>query len=125
VPLQNLGVPTATTNYALCIYAANSLIEEPEIAAHPTLWEADGTEGYKYKDPTAMPDGIRKVRLSVDSKVRVQGKGVNLPDPVLDLALPVTVQLVNSSDVCFEGVYVAPIYNNPARFKATGKATGP
>ena len=33
--LADLGVPTGTTTYALCIYAANDLIEEPEIAPDP------------------------------------------------------------------------------------------
>jgi len=45
---------------------------------------------------------------------------VNLPDPTLELPLPVTVQLVNSSNVCFEAVYdsAAVENNNKDRFKA-------
>ena len=123
--LADLGVPTGTTNYALCIYAAGSLIEEPEIAADPFLWQPSGTRGYKYKDPAASSDGIRKVGLTsgpdLKAKMLVKGKGINLPDPALDLPLPVTVQLVNSSSVCFEGVYDTDSvdYNNNARFKAT------
>jgi hypothetical protein len=51
----------------------------------------------------------------------VQGKGVNLPDPVLNLPLPVTVQLVTSSDLCLGAVCDMPgvTYDNAARFKAT------
>ena len=45
---------------------------------------------------------------------------MNLPDPLLDLPLPVTLQLVNSSNVCFEATYdsAAVDYSNVARFKA-------
>jgi cysteine-rich repeat protein len=122
--LEELGVPTATTNYALCIYAAGSLIEEPEIAADPLLWRPAGSRGYKYKDRDAASDGIQKVRLGSGDEFRpkmlVKGKGVNLPDPALDLPLPVTIQLVNSSNICFESVFDAPSVrnNNTARFNA-------
>ena len=122
--IEDFGVPTGTTNYALCIYAANSLIEEPEIPADPLLWEPVSTTGYKYSNQDA-PDGIRKVRLRAGadfkSKLLVKGKGTNLPDPVLNLPLPVTLQLVNSSNVCFGAVYDSGAVenNNTARFKAT------
>jgi cysteine-rich repeat protein len=122
--LEDFGVPTGTTNYALCIYAANSLIEEPEIPADPLLWEPVSTTGYKYRNRDAA-EGIQKVRLRAGadfkSKLLVKGKGTNLPDPALDLPLPVTVQLVNSANRCFEAEYdsAAVDNNNVARFKAT------
>lgn len=122
---EEFGVPTGTTNYALCIFAAGDLLEEAAIPADPLLWEAVGTRGYKYKDSTASPDGIRKVRLAaglqLKAKALVGGKGINLPDPALNLPLPVTVQLVNSAGLCLAATYNAPNvkYNNSARFQAT------
>jgi len=122
--LEDFGVPAGTTNYALCIYAAGSLIDEPEIAANFYLWSPLGTRGYQYKDPAGTSDGIRKLRLQsgADAKARIliKGKGMNLPDPTLELPLPVTFQLVNSSNICFEAVYDSPAVdnNNKARFKA-------
>jgi cysteine-rich repeat protein len=122
--LQEFGVPTGTTNYALCIYAAGDLISEAEIAANPYLW-LPTSDGYKYKDPGETSDGIRKVRLEAgeasEAKASVQGKGENLPDPMLNLPLPVTVQLVNTENLCLGAVYdMADVeINNPARFKAT------
>src|SRR5262245_56430700 len=122
--LQEFGVPTGTTNYALCIYAAGALISDAEIAASPYFW-VPTSKGYKYKDPGETSDGIRKVGLEAgaasEAKASVQGKGENLPDPVLNLPLPVTVQLVNTENICLGAVYdMADVeINNPARFKAT------
>src|SRR5262245_1274224 len=123
VSLQELGVPTGTTSYELCIYAAGNLIDDAEVGPDPLLW-VPGTRGYKYKDFTMMSDGIRKIYLTAGeafkSKALVQGKGINLPDPALELPLPVTVQLVNSSNLCLGAVFDDPgvQYNNMARFKA-------
>jgi hypothetical protein len=54
--------------------------------------------------------------------VFVNGKGVNVPDPMLgNLPLPVTAQLVNSeTSVCFEATYdIAEVKkNDTAQFKA-------
>jgi hypothetical protein len=53
---------------------------------------------------------------------RIQGKGVNLPDPTLgDLPLPVTAQLVNGeTSACFEAVYdnAEVTKNDSGQFKA-------
>jgi cysteine-rich repeat protein len=124
----DFGVPTGTTNYALCIFAGttNTLIADPEIPADPVLWTAIGTKGYKYKDPSGGSDGIQKVILKGGdqgkAKALVKGKGANLPDPPPGpFALPVTAQLVNSSNnICFEGVYNMSdiIKNDPEQFKA-------
>ena len=128
--VADFGLPTGTTQYALCIYAgtATAAIAEADIAPSSTLWAARGTTGFRYKDRALTSDGIRKVRLAAGNagqpKVVVTGKGVNLPDPPAGpLALPVTVQMVNSSNsVCFEGIYtdadVKPNANTEVLFKA-------
>lgn len=111
--VADFGMPTGTTQYALCIYAGTSTaaIAEADIAPSSTLWGVRGTTGFRYKDRALTSDGIRKVRLAAgdtgQAKVVVTGKGANLPDPPAGpLALPVTVQMVNSSNsVCFEGSY--------------------
>ena len=125
----DFGVPTGTTNYALCIYAgtANALLDDPQIPASATLWSPISTKGYKYKDPAGSEDGIQKVILKGGdqgkAKALVKGKGSGLPQPTLSpsVPLPVTAQLVNSANNnCFEGVYDsgAVIKNDGVQFKA-------
>jgi hypothetical protein len=108
--------PTATTDYALCIYAgsAETLVMEANIPPSSTKWD-EKTKGYKYKDPARLEDGVQKIILKANgsnSKALLKGAGVNLPDnptasnPALEFDLPVKAQLVNlDTEVCFEGNY--------------------
>ena len=126
--LEELGVPTATTAYALCIYSGTSAaaIAEADIPPSATLWQPSGSTGFKYKDPARTQDGIQKALLKAGAagkaKALVKGKGTGLPDPPAGpLTLPITAQLVNSGNiVCFEGVYdTADVIKNEAdQFKA-------
>ena len=113
-----LGDPTATANYRLCIYTAASegLVFEAAIPPSALLWKPIGSKGYKYKDGSGAQNGITKIVLkgsdSAKSKVLVKGKGAPLPDipaatnPSLELDLPVRVQLVNGDNgICFEANY--------------------
>ncbi|HSD10314.1 MAG TPA: CHRD domain-containing protein [Candidatus Binatia bacterium] len=125
---DDFGVPTGTTNYALCIYTGtvNSLIYDPEVPGDSVLWKPISDKGYKYKDPTGDEDGVTKVLLKGGAqgkaKTLMKGKGVGLPDPTLgNLPFPVTAQLVNSANnICFQGQYDAPdeILNTSEKFKA-------
>lgn len=107
--LQDLSVPTGTTNYTLCVYAGTSAASVAIPAG--SNWQPAGTKGFKYKDSSSMPDGAQKAVLKSGAagkaKALVKGKGTNLPDTLVPmLPLPVTAQLVNdSNDVCFEAVY--------------------
>ena len=125
---DDFGVPTGTTNYALCIYAGtvDTLIYDPEVSADPLLWKPISDKGYKYKDPGGSDDGVTKVLLkggaNGKAKTLMKGKGINLPDTTLgNLPFPVTAQLINSANsVCFEGQYDLPdeILNTSEKFKA-------
>lgn len=123
--LGELGMPTGTTNYTLCLYSGTSsaAVAIPAGAS----WQALGTKGFKYKDSTGTPDGAQKATLksgaAAKAKALVKGKGANLPDLLgaPALALPVTAQLVNdTNNVCFEGVFDSGdvLKNDPALFKA-------
>ena len=89
--LADLKDPTATADYALCIYAGttNALVAALNVppGAH---WSTLGTKGYKYKDPTESQAGVQKIILKSGtagkSKALVKGKGTNLPDPTLPLS---------------------------------------
>jgi len=124
------GVPTGTTDYALCIYTGTgpALIANYAIPASATKWAPISDKGYKYKDKTGAASGITKIILkgstSNKSKCLVKGKGTGLDDPDLtQLVDPVLVQLVNNAagGACFESTFNASDFikfNNQALFKA-------
>lgn len=123
---SELGDPSATADYALCVYAGtSSLLLEAEVGAGPG-WAALGSRGFKYFDSSATQQGIYKVLLrsgaAGQAKVLVKGKGANLPDPNLGaVQAPVIAQVVNSSTAaCFETTYSSGdvLRNDPDMFKA-------
>jgi len=91
-------------------------------------WSPISTKGYKYKDKTAVNDGITKVIVkggaAGKSKALVKGKGANLPDfdsnlPIAMGDLPLVVQLRNNaSGVCLEGSFATPKKNQLDQFNA-------
>lgn len=113
--------PTASTNYALCIYAgtASAILDLPAGAA----WSSAG-QGFKYKDKAGVSDGVQKAALKAGAagkaKALVKGKGANLPAALIPpLATPITVQLVNdANDVCLESVYSTATSNGAKQLKA-------
>jgi subtilisin family serine protease len=121
--------PTAGSDYSICIYTGpgNALALQATVSAGSSGWQPIGSSGYKYLDAAGVSDGIRKVLLKGSSnekaKIIVKGKGINLPDPMLDsFTPPVTVQ-VHKSDApspCWESTFSAGhiIKNEPDRFKA-------
>jgi cysteine-rich repeat protein len=127
----DFGLPTGTTQYALCVYrgATGPLASDYTVPGHATKWSPSGARGYRYKDKDAAADGIAKILLKGGaqnrSKIQAKGKGVNLAD--LDLAALndngiVVVQLVNdTNDICFESRFTASdfiTFDDPTLFKA-------
>lgn len=120
-----LGLPTGTTAYTLCLYAGTTALGEATVPGDATKWKVIGAnKGYKYKDKTAAEDGIKVVVLKASllnkSKAIVKGKGDALPDlPSMPFTLPVTAQLVNSdNNVCLTSVFNAAKKNADGKFKA-------
>src|SRR5262249_18379814 len=127
---EDFGVPTGTTQLALCIYAGTvSATADYVVPGDAAKWSAIGTQGFKYNDATGTNDGITKVLLKggadEKSKCLVKGKGANLDDLALETLDDnglVTVQLVNdSTSVCFESTFTAADFitvDDPTQFKA-------
>jgi len=68
-------------------------------------------------------DGIRRLvlRSGADGKTKalVRGQGAKLPNPTLPLALPVTAQLVNSSNsICYTSSFAVANENTLTLFNA-------
>lgn len=123
----NLGDPTSTTKYDLCIYDGAAVGGGAAIAAGGTCagrpcWTATGT-GFRYRDKSALSHGVTAIdlRAGADGKARItiKGKGATLAMPTPPLALPLTVQLANDAGVCWSARYATDIRRNqPGSFDA-------
>jgi hypothetical protein len=115
-----LGDPTTTADYELCLYTgpAATLLLEAAVPVDPDKWETLGTRGYKYRDAEADADGAQKILLkgsdSDNTRILWKGRGSDLPDldagtlPLGSGDFPVLVQLMNvDNGVCFETSFEA------------------
>lgn len=125
---SDLG-PAGGADYALCLYAGapGTLAAALEVPANGERWKAKGKRRLRYADRDAAADGVRKIALEsggaskARASVKAKGAAVPLPAPG-PLAMPVTVQLVNSRPgTCFEASYEAgDVHVNDAeRFEAS------
>jgi cysteine-rich repeat protein len=123
------GVPTGTTQYALCIYTGSTaaLVADFAVPGDSMKWSPISGKGYKYKDVSGSADGITKVILkgNVQGKATCLVKGQAIHPDDLDLTQlvdPVTVQLVNdATSACFESRFEQAdfiTFDDPAQFKA-------
>jgi hypothetical protein len=124
----DLGVPTESTSYSLCVYIDGALATDPTVEAGGTCgekpcWKAAGL-GFAYANRGANGAGIVKIKLKPgDGKAKIlfAGKGANL-DPLLPVPLGslVTVQLVKNPGAgpeCWEAIFPAPAVNSTKQFK--------
>jgi hypothetical protein len=98
-----LGSPTSTTSYALCVYGGNTRLATLSAPAG-SKW-TQRSRGYRYADPTRMPSGIEllDLRAGTNARMLLKGKGPSLERPLLPVTqLPVRVQLVSSTGACWE-----------------------
>ncbi len=122
------GTPLSTTSYQLCLYDSTGLRLSATIPPGGTClgkpcWKAAGITGFKYKNKALTPDGIQQLTLKAGAdgkaKIGLLGKGGNLAMPDLStLGQPVTVQIQNSDELCWEAIYSSPpTAQSPALFK--------
>lgn len=120
--LGELGDPTTTDGYFLCVYDAGVRVSSISLPAGGTCagkpcWKATST-GFGYKDKDLTPDGAQsaalKAGLAGKASMKVRGKGANLdtPDPTTFTG-PITVQLQRADGaICFETTFSAPFKKN-------------
>ena len=127
----DFGDPTATANYAFCVYdGTGALAIEVNIPAGGPNWSAISTKGYKFLDPTFAADGTQKLLLKGNAspskaKILLKGRDANLPLVVATLPIDVTgnvvVEVHNSDNANCWGASFAPltvIKNTDAIFKS-------
>ena len=126
--LGDFGNPPSTTGYAVCVYQGATLKLAARAPASGACgmkpcWKALGTNGYGYKDGALTPDGLSKVTLKAGAmgraQVAVKGKGANLPDGVLPLTTPVTIQLQATTGECWGATFGTAAVSDTGQFKAT------
>jgi hypothetical protein len=105
------GDPTATTDYALCVYDGSGLLSQTVVSAG-TNWSVLGTSGYTYKDPAASGPALDRVQLKGSddnkSKVLVKNKGGTLPGLPPSVTAPLTVQLFNgTTGLCWGATFTS------------------
>jgi cysteine-rich repeat protein len=111
----DLGDPTATTDYRVCLETQAGGYSE--VALHGSGWRATAL-GVRYR---ATSGAIRRLAMtSGPGGVSLTGS-LTAASPPLPLPTPVRLKLVRDGPVpaCFETTFAAPSVNDPTRFRAT------
>jgi hypothetical protein len=114
-PAVDLGNPTTSTQYFVCLYAPTPIFRA--VVPSGANWRiASAGAAFKYKDKTGAAGGITAITVksggSGKSQVQVKGAGLNLEDPAMPLTQPVLVQLQNSAGKCWEHAFTSPELTN-------------
>jgi hypothetical protein len=115
-PKSAFGDPDPA-NYALCLYGSPEpiQIDIPGVATCPSCW-TETASGFKYKAASGAIGNVLLKGSDVPGKSRVvvKGKDTGLPDdlPTIPVEQPITVQLHNSDDECWDATYSAPATKN-------------
>lgn len=129
--LGDFGDPTLEggVSYDVCLYDGNGggydLEFEASVPAGGTCagkpcWKAAGSKGFKYKDKSGVRHGITKLILKSGdagkATVVLKGQGALLQPPALPLddTPAVTLQVRNSSGVCWGTSFASPPSSNTA-----------
>lgn len=120
----DLGVPTASTSYGICLFDRSAGVPNPifgaQIAAGGAAWTAAGSSGFNFLDTAAAQQGAFKLLLRHGTPNRAKaifiGKGAALnwtgtPLP-FDQDGEVLVQLHNSEGQCWESHFVPAAKRN-------------
>ncbi|MEO8602622.1 MAG: hypothetical protein ABI629_08605 [bacterium] len=129
--LADMGDPTQTTRYELCVYDSRGIqmaMGVPPGAGWSTVGSPSAPKGYKYKDIAAQSFGIKQIKTKASNldkaKVSVAGKGLQLPDSAaLPLQYPITAQVYASDGMCWEAQFngVDTRKNDAEQFSAKKK----
>ncbi len=127
-PKSDFGDPLASDTYELCVYdGSSSVIMHATVppggmchVTHPKPCWRVTAKGFRYDNTDLTPLGIRSLVLKSSltdgsAQITIAGKGVHLDmPPSFPLAQPLTVQLKNSTGICWEAIYSAPAARNTA-----------
>ncbi len=124
--MEELGDPTASTNYRLCVYDGDqTLVVNLQawggIAYNGrSCWTAKA-DGFRYRCPGILPSGITSLSIQTGAsglaRIVLKAKGANVLLPGLPLSQTtgsVVAQLINnSSNACWQTTYSSPTKSDP------------
>ena len=134
-----LGDPSTTDDYALCVFDTTgtpSLLLEAaapfgETCVGKPCWKRLGSatspKGWKYGDKDGTPDGITELLVNSGaagkSKLLVKGKGANLPIGTSTSVLPnaITTQVQSTNGTCWSAACSTIIRNAGGQFECKGE----
>jgi len=124
IQLAELGNPTVSTSYALCIYSDDVLVKSLTIppgglCSNVSCWKALKGRGFRYRHRSGNAEGVRKLLLrsgEADARIvfKAKGAGLTVPLPISQGAV-LNVQLVkNQGDggECWGSVFEPPARTN-------------
>jgi hypothetical protein len=121
----DVGNPTTTSSYELCIFdqtsGTNHLVYDAHLPPGPD-W-TPYSSGYRYRDTAGSAGGVTNVTLKEGitghGSITIKGKGIDLPIPPLPLHQDpsVRVQLLNEN-ACWEARYGTSQSNQSGLFRA-------
>jgi hypothetical protein len=122
---SELGDPTTTDDYTLCVFGAGGTTEVLFArAACPGCWKRlgnpPGAKGVKFKSGGTLQSIAVKPGAFLKSSAAAGAGDAALVLPSGPIPLPVRVQLQSSTGGCWEGTFSAPSVNDGTRFKSKG-----
>lgn len=127
--------PGDSRHYGFCLYDESggtpSLVFQALVPAHgdcrnnfaaseKPCWSV--TSKAKHKDRFLTPDGVQILQLTPSilpkARIKVVGKGANVPIAGLPWGLPLRAQIQNSDGGCWEQLYGTAVKNDGLTFKA-------
>lgn len=113
--VEDMGDPTQTTRYELCIYDGSGnpfqlAMGVPGGAGWEPVGSPTAPRGFKYKDLLALSDGVKLIKTKGSSldkaKLKVIAKGNEMRDTATHpFQYPVTAQLYASDGMCWEAQF--------------------
>lgn len=126
---SDLGDPTTTTRYDLCLYdgtaslVASAAAPAGGICAGRPCWTPK-SHGFRYLQKSATPNGLTSIDLKSGAagkaRIVLKGKGGALALPALPIApVPLTMQLSNGAGQCWAATFQNDVRDNATdTFKA-------
>lgn len=124
---SDFGNPAIDTDYALCVYAPDLVVQAQVPAAGlckgKPCWKPT-RKGFVYRDVAGVQDGVTRIELvsgaSGKARIVVKGGGPNLTLPALPLGAPPVVQLQSETGACWQSTFTTSDVgrNEPKRFRA-------
>jgi hypothetical protein len=124
-----LGSPSTTTSYDVCVFEGSALRLGARAPAGGTCGSApcwrETSTGFVYRDPGLDPDGLKGLKLKSGLagtvSMSAKGAGPNLGMPALPFASPATVQLVNvETGLCWQADHDLVLIGRTDKYKAKG-----